>query len=165
MGDQARRMGTCETIDGELHTQPRPRPRHALASSALGEILGPPFRRERGGPAGWITLDEPELHLRDDIVVPDLAGWRRERMPRVPDVAFFTLAPDWACEVLSTRTAKIDRPKRASFGDSMLTSRSTRIGFTSLKLGVAVYCPGHDEEPLLPVEGVFVFRSGYDRGS
>jgi hypothetical protein len=55
--------------------------RHARAASVLGEELGPPFKRGRGGPGGWIILDEPELHLgpRPDVLVPDLAGWRRER--------------------------------------------------------------------------------------
>src|SRR5262249_50060653 len=67
----------------------------------------------RGGPGGWIILDEPELHLNADILVPDLAGWRRQRMPSITnDEPFFTLAPDWACEVLSPRTQKKDRAKK-----------------------------------------------------
>jgi hypothetical protein len=71
-------------------------------TSRVGAELGPPFDRGRGGgPGGWILLDEPELHLGGDILVPDLAGWRRERMPEVPDAAYTTLAPDWVCEVLS----------------------------------------------------------------
>lgn len=98
-----------EILDGVLHVQPRPRTRHAAAASTLGEELGPPFRRGRGGPGGWVFLDEPELHLGDDIVVPDLAGWRRERMPEVPDAPFLELAPDWICEVLSPSTARLDR--------------------------------------------------------
>ncbi len=56
-----------------------------------------------------MLLDEPELHLGDDIIVPDLAGWRRSRMPEIPDVPFFTLAPDWVCEVLSPSTEQLDR--------------------------------------------------------
>jgi Uma2 family endonuclease len=99
----------AEIIDGVMHTHPRPAARHTNAASVLGEELGPPFRRGRGGPGGWVILDEPELHLESDILVPDLAGWRRERMPQIPDVAFFTLAPDWACEVLSPSTEAIDR--------------------------------------------------------
>ncbi len=98
-----------EIIDGDLLVMPRPRPRHAAAASSLGEELGPPFRRGRGGPGGWIFLDEPELHLGQDVVVPDLAGWRRERMSELPDVAFLELAPDWICEVLSPSTARVDR--------------------------------------------------------
>ena len=98
----------AEIIDGTLYTHPRPAPPHALASSDLSGILNPPFRRGRGGPGGWWILFEPELHLGDDIVVPDLAGWRRERMPELPPEAYFTLAPDWVCEVLSPATRKLD---------------------------------------------------------
>ncbi|MBI4952781.1 MAG: Uma2 family endonuclease [Myxococcales bacterium] len=100
----------AELIDGELRLQPRPAKPHAAATTALGEELGPPFKRGRGGPGGWILLDEPELHFGDDVLVPDLAGWRRERMPVLTDdEAFFTLAPDWVCEVLSRGTARTDR--------------------------------------------------------
>jgi Uma2 family endonuclease len=99
----------AEIIRGALVTQPRPAPRHARAASALGVRLGGPFDFGEGGPGGWIILDEPELHLGEDIVVPDLAGWRRERMPSLPDTAYFELAPDWVCEVLSPGTQAIDR--------------------------------------------------------
>jgi hypothetical protein len=91
----------AEIIDGELFTTPRPAPRHADAQSGLGGVLRRPFDRGRGGPGGWRILDEPELHLGDDIVVPDLAGWGRERLPMLPTEAYFTLAPDWICEVIS----------------------------------------------------------------
>ena len=83
------------------------------ASSRLGGSLDGPFDRGRGGPGGWIILDEPELHLHGDVIVPDLAGWRRERMPHLPmEAAAFELAPDWACEVLSPSTATIDRAEK-----------------------------------------------------
>jgi Uma2 family endonuclease len=85
---------------------------HARASSRLGARLSGPFDEGHGGPGGWILLDEPELHLGSvpDIVVPDLAGWRRERMPRVPmQEAFIALAPDWVCEVVSPSTQAFDR--------------------------------------------------------
>ena len=98
----------AEIIDGTLYTHPRPAPRHTLASSALGNKIGPPFHGGDGGPGGWWILDEPELHLGDAILVPDLAGWRRERMPELPDTAYFTLTPDWTCEVLSASTRKLD---------------------------------------------------------
>jgi Uma2 family endonuclease len=102
----------AEVIDGVLHLHPRPAAPHAAAASALGEELGPPFKRGRGGPGGWLILDEPEIHLGSDIVVPDLAGWRRERLPHVGDEAFLTLAPDWICEVLSRATEKLDRAEK-----------------------------------------------------
>jgi Uma2 family endonuclease len=108
-----------EIIDGVLITQPRPAIRHARASSTLGGFLDGPFDRGRGGPGGWVILDEPELHLGPHVLVPDLAGWRRTRMPVIPDAAAFTLAPDWVCEIVSPGTAKIDRidklPLYASF--------------------------------------------------
>lgn len=104
----------AEVIDGVLHVLPRPAKPHAAAASALGEELGPPFKRGRGGPGGWLILDEPELHLHDDIVSPDLAGWRRERMPSLDDQAYFELPPDWACEVLSRSTAIRDRTSKLS---------------------------------------------------
>lgn len=110
----------AEIVDGELFTSPRPASRHARASSVLGGKLMPPFDIGDGGPGGWWIITEPELHLAPDILVPDLAGWRRERMPIYPDAAFFTLAPDWVCEVLSPSTGRLDRvrkmPKYASNG-------------------------------------------------
>ena len=98
----------AEIIVGTLYTHPRPAPRHATASSVLTSRLGPPFHRGDGGPGGWRILMEPELHLGEEILVPDLAGWRRERMPELPDTAYFSLTPDWTCEVLSASTRKLD---------------------------------------------------------
>ena len=98
----------AEIVDGVLHTSPRPAAPHALATSRLGGEIGPPFDRGRGGPGGWWIIHEPELHLGEDILVPDLAGWRRERMPDYPQAAYFTLPPDWVCEVLSPSTRKLD---------------------------------------------------------
>jgi Uma2 family endonuclease len=124
MADPAKRRATyedvlrapknmvAEILFGVLHTQPRPAVPHARATSRLGAKLGGPFDEGKGGPGGWIILDEPELHLgaEPDIVVPDLAGWRRERMPRVPmQETAIRLAPDWGCEVLSQSTQAIDR--------------------------------------------------------
>ncbi len=103
----------AEIVDGELYTNPRPAKPHAAAATALGEELGPPFKRGKGGPGGWIILDEPELHLGNDVVVPDLAGWRRERMPVLTtEEPYFTLAPDWVAEVLSPGTASLDRTRK-----------------------------------------------------
>ena len=98
-----------QIVLGVLHAHPRPAVPHALAASALGEELGPPFKRGRGGPGGWLILDEPELHLADDVLVPDLAGWRRERMSEAPRTDFLSVSPDWVCEVLSPSTGSLDR--------------------------------------------------------
>lgn len=100
----------AEVIHGSLSLSPRPRPIHARTSSRLGIRLGGFDGDGDDGPGGWIILDEPELHLGSDIVVPDLGGWRRERMPVLPtDLAYFVLAPDWVCEVLSPSTERLDR--------------------------------------------------------
>jgi Uma2 family endonuclease len=121
MADDTRRRATyedllkvpdhlvAEIINGELVTSPRPASPHARASSSIGGELYGPFDRGRSGPGGWVILDEPELHILGHVLVPDLAGWQRERMPEMPDATAFELAPDWACEVLSPATAVIDR--------------------------------------------------------
>jgi Uma2 family endonuclease len=101
-----------EIIDGILYLSPRPAPRHANATSVLGIEIGGPFHRGKGGPGGWWILDEPELHLGENALVPDLAGWRRERMPQLPSEAAFTIPPDWICEVLSRQTARLDLVKK-----------------------------------------------------
>lgn len=98
-----------EILDGELVTHCRPRMGQAFAASVLLGSLGGPFMRGKGGPGGWVLLSEPELHLGGEAIVPDLAGWRRERMPQLPDVTVMTVAPDWVCEVLSPETEAMDR--------------------------------------------------------
>ncbi len=109
-----------EILFGVLHTHPRPAPPHAAASSAIGIELGNPFQRGRGGPGGWLFLDEPELHLGPHVIVPDIAAWRRERLPALPETAFITTTPDWVCEVLSPSTRRVDRTDKlaiyAEFG-------------------------------------------------
>jgi Uma2 family endonuclease len=126
MGEPAKRRATyedvlrapphkvAEIIEGELVLSPRPAGPHAVAAAALGEELGPPFKRGRGGPGGWIILDEPELHLRGNVLVPDLGGWRRETMGAVANEPFFTIRPDWVCEVLSPATERYDRGAKIS---------------------------------------------------
>jgi Uma2 family endonuclease len=102
----------AEIIDGELIVSPRPATPHARAASVIGGDLMTPFDSPPGSPArpgGWWILLEPELHFDDDVVVPDWAGWRRARMPVFPSVPFFSLAPDWVCEVVSPSTGRIDR--------------------------------------------------------
>lgn len=101
-----------EILGGRLVTHPRPAPKHARAYSILGGKLTGPFDEGTDGPGGWWILDEPEIHIGPDIVVPDLAGWRRERLPRLPETAWFELAPDWLAEILSPSTARIDRAEK-----------------------------------------------------
>jgi len=101
-----------EIVGGELFASPRPASPHARSSSLLGSELIGPFDRGRGGPGGWWILFEPELHLDGDVLVPDIAGWRRERMPQLLNVAAFELAPDWVCEVVSPSTARLDRVRK-----------------------------------------------------
>ncbi len=101
-----------EIVDGELYTSPRPAPIHANAASVLGSDLNAIFQRGRGGPGGWWIPHEPELHLGADALVPDIGGWRRERLPHLPERAHFELPPDWVCEVLSPSTALLDRARK-----------------------------------------------------
>jgi Uma2 family endonuclease len=98
-----------EIAFGVLHTHPRPAPRHGRASTRIASELDGPFDRGRNGPGGWILLAEPELHLGPHVLVPDIAGWRRERMPKLPNTAFIETVPNWACEVLSPSTQRFDR--------------------------------------------------------
>ena len=106
----------AEIVNGTLYVMSRPAPKHANAASVLGAELGAPFQRGRGGPGGWWILDEPELQLTRKVpIVPDLAGWRVERMPELPETAYFTLVPDWVCEVLSQSTEKLDRDQKLPY--------------------------------------------------
>jgi Uma2 family endonuclease len=102
---------TGEILNGQLHTQPRPAGLHALVESNLQIEVGGPFGKGRGGPGGWWIIVEPELHfIRDtEVAVPDIAGWRRARMPRIPEDHRFEVVPDWICEILSPSTASKDR--------------------------------------------------------
>lgn len=96
-----------ELIDGEIHASPRPANLHTLATSSLFGFVHR-FHTGGGGPGGWWIVFEPELHLGSSVLVPDLAGWRVARMPVYPLEPYFTLAPDWICEVLSPGTARLD---------------------------------------------------------
>jgi Uma2 family endonuclease len=108
---------TGEILNGQLHSQPRPSARHGLAKRALNIDLGGPYDFGRNGPGGWWIIPEPEVHfVRDtEVAVPDLAGWRRERMPQVPNDHRFEVVPDWVCEILSPSTARKDRIVKLPF--------------------------------------------------
>ncbi|MDD2660594.1 MAG: Uma2 family endonuclease [Methylococcales bacterium] len=98
-----------DIINGRLETHPRPAPKHALAAGSLGAELVSPYQNGRGGPGGWWISPEPECHLSSHVLVPDLAGWCRQRMTALPEIAWFDRVPDWACEILSRSTARLDR--------------------------------------------------------
>jgi Putative restriction endonuclease len=109
----------AEILFGKLVTHPRPAPPHAVAASALGHVLGPPFQTGSGGPGGWLFIDEPELHLSEHVAVPDLAAWRSGRLPALPETAWIEAAPDWVCEVLSPSTQRHDRgDKRTIYAEA-----------------------------------------------
>jgi Uma2 family endonuclease len=121
-----------EILDGELHTFPRPARPHTRAASRLGRRLGP-FDDDDGDPGGWVILDEPELHLGPgpDKLVPDLAGWKRERMPDAigPEdgPSHYDVAPDWICEVISPRTERtVPVGPQAAPHPALLTERTYR---------------------------------------
>jgi Uma2 family endonuclease len=102
----------AELIDGELFTNPRPASRHGLAQTGLISAIHHAFGRGHDGPGGWWIITEPEVHLGPDVLVPDIGGWRKERMPEFPDVPAFELAPDWVCEVISPSTGRLDRIRK-----------------------------------------------------
>lgn len=165
----------AEIIDGALETHPRPRPRHAVVAAELTAELVPPFGRGRGGPGGWIFMVKPELHLGTQVVVPDIAGWRRSRLPIEPETAFIETPPDWVCEILSPSTTRIDQgPKRriyAEFGvghlwlldptaglleSFTLTEGTWRLDGT-VQRGETVALPPFDAVPF-PLDDLFAFH-------
>jgi Uma2 family endonuclease len=149
----------AEILEGELYATPRPAVPHALAASALGVELGGPFQQGRGGPGGWWILFEPELHLGADVVVPDLAGWRRARLPRLPDAPAITLAPDWVCEIVSPSTEALDRvPKLRIYAREgvshmwFVNPRVQTLEILRLENGVWVLIATHDGDASVRAE-------------
>jgi Uma2 family endonuclease len=98
-----------EIIGGQLVTHPRPSRRHATTLLALALEVANPFQKGLGGPGGWIFADEPELHLGEEVLVPDLAAWRTRRLVAHAETSYFSTAPDWICEILSASTETRDR--------------------------------------------------------
>ena len=117
----------AEIVDGTLYINPRPPTLQALAKTRLSAGLGNAFCFGRGGPGGWWVMHEPELHLGEDILVPDVAGWRRERMPSISETWDAAITPDWVCEALSESTRELDlnakRPVYAREGIPHLVAR------------------------------------------
>lgn len=102
----------AELIDGEIYTSPRPASRHERVAGRLYRLLGNAFEDGTDGPGGWWIVFEPELHLEGDALIPDVAGWRIERLPEFPDVTAWTVTPDWVCEVISPSTVRLDRMRK-----------------------------------------------------
>lgn len=101
-----------EIIDGDLVTSPRPSRNHGYAASIIGNELGPPYNMGRGGPGGWIIIGEPEISFGDNILVPDIAGWKKERFPGAEDHNWISVSPDWVCEIVSRGSIRLDRVKK-----------------------------------------------------
>jgi Uma2 family endonuclease len=99
----------AELIDGELFTSPRPMPPHMNAAGRIYGRLDRAFRDGDGGPGGWWIVIEQEIHLGRDVFVPDVAGWKRERVPEQPVDQYWNVSPDWICEVVSPSTGRLDR--------------------------------------------------------
>lgn len=96
-----------EIIEGVLYTMTRPRSPHQALGLEIGGDLKNPFGRGRGGPGGWWILPEPGIELADTPeIAPDIAGWRKERMPELPRDSAITVVPDWVCEILSPTTRR-----------------------------------------------------------
>jgi Uma2 family endonuclease len=132
----------AEILFGQLVTHPRPAPRHANVVTRLNGILSSPFNLGIGGPGGWVFLVEPELHLGEHVAVPDLAGWRGERLPDFPETAWIETPPDWVCEVLSPSTESYDR------GDKRLIYAAAGVGYL------------WHIDPLLRMSEVFELKDG-----
>jgi Uma2 family endonuclease len=181
MADPAKRLATyadleavpphlvAEIIHGALVTHPRPSPRHSIAGFALGLALGPSFQSGREGPGGWIFMDEPELHLLGSVVVPDIAGWRRERLPALPATAYLETPPDWVCEILSDATEHYDRnAKRGIYAGAgvahlwLLDPRSKLLEAFQLAAGrwLLVATFGDDDEVRAPPFDAIAFPLG-----
>src|SRR3989304_8389754 len=106
----------AEIVDGDLYASPRPAIPHGVCMTSLAAELAGPFQFGRGGPGGWWILVEPELHLAADVLVPDLAGWRRERLQKPPNAPAIDLAPDWVCEILSPSTERLPPARERAGG-------------------------------------------------
>jgi Uma2 family endonuclease len=104
-----------EIIGGELVRKAMPSIRHGGAQAGLLGRLGGPYNRRPGGPrpGGWRFATETEIRFDDsEIYRPDVAGWRRERLPELPDEFPLTVRPDWVCEIVSPSNVRNDVVKK-----------------------------------------------------
>lgn len=100
-----------EIVGGQLVLLPRPSGEHGETTTDMVAQLGPAFRFGRGGPGGWVFIHEPAVAFQDQIRIPDVAGWKRERYAR-PEKGPYAVVPDWVCEVLSPSNEKNDRVEK-----------------------------------------------------
>ena len=133
---------TGEIINGELHTQPRPTSRHARVELGIGRKLFGSFDVGDHGPGGWVILSEPELHLGQHVLVPDLAGWRRERLPLIPD-GHIDVVPDWVCEILSPGTARKDRTRKLPLYGKLGVAHAWLVDPAAKTVEVLRFADGH----------------------
>ena len=133
---------TGEIINGELHTQPRPTSRHARVELGIGRKLFGAFDVGDDGPGGWVILSEPELHLGPHLLVPDLAGWRRERLPLIPD-GHIDVVSDWVCEILSPGTASKDRTRKLPLYGKLGVAHAWLVDPAAKTVEVLRFADGH----------------------
>lgn len=104
--------GRCiELVGGGIVDKASPSAAHADAQGALAALLRPRFHRQDGDepPGGWWILPEVDIAFGlHDVLRPDVAGWRRARVPVRPSSYPVDVSPDWVCEVLSPSTAHRD---------------------------------------------------------
>lgn len=120
-----------EIIDGELIVTPRPSSMHGFSAYALGGELLPPYQFGRGGgPGGWIIIGGSEIKFGDNFLVPDVAGWRKERFPQSEPTNWISVAPDWITEVLSPSTVQVDSE---AYGSGLLLTFVAFMMFMVIK--------------------------------
>jgi Uma2 family endonuclease len=168
----------AEILDGEISTLPAPRPRHSKPEGAIRRFVGGPFDDDDGfgGPGGCWIFVEVDVQLGEDVVRPDLSGWRRSRLPQ-PDSRPIAIVPDWICEVLSESNEAHDRVTKrklyAQHGVShywIVDPMARTVEALSLEGGHWVDAGSFDETALariapfeeieLPIGRLFLPRSG-----
>jgi len=79
-----------------------------FAATSLTWALFGPFAQGLNGPGGWVILAEPNILFGEQLLIPDLAGWEKDRFV-APSEGPYILSPDWIGEILSPSTARFDR--------------------------------------------------------
>lgn len=92
---------------GVIRTLSRPAKPHRWAAKRI--LLGLGEKDIGSGGTGWWIEVETEVRFGERLAVPDLSGWRVERVLELPNENPLTVMPDWCCEVLSPGTARDDK--------------------------------------------------------